>query len=360
MRGLTRTMAGVTMQNVHYDSIIHLKNTAAEGVTQGDVYVQLAQKVTKTTKTGKPYLELTFADASDNMTIKVWDNAPWNAACQALQEGVNVAVTAVWTSTQYGMEAADMDYRPLSAEEEEALLCGGEELRAAQEEAWTQIAGYIEGMKDPRLKALCHALTVTHEARFRRAAAARGMHHARRGGLVEHTAGVMRAADAICGAYPHINRDLVLAGALFHDCGKMWETGCSEQGFGVEYSEMGELLGHISVRIEVVNKLWQTICTAELRAEWKTLQPASEQVRLHLLHLIASHHGVLEYGSPVVPKTPEALVLHHADNIDAKLEMFRAAYETSTQLAPTIRQRKYGLEGNAVLPLPVFNGAEMK
>ena len=214
-------------QNLHYDSIIHLKNTAAEGVIQGDVYVQLAQKVTKTTKTGKPYLELTFADASDNMAIKVWDNAPWNAAYQALQEGVNVAVTAVWTSTQYGMEAVDMDYRPLSTEEEEALLCGGVELRAAQEEAWQQIAGYIESMRDPRLKALCHALTVTHEARFRRAAAARGMHHARRGGLVEHTAGVMRAADAICGAYPHINRDLVLAGATF--ClGKLMFSGSEE------------------------------------------------------------------------------------------------------------------------------------
>ena len=79
---------------------------------------------------------------------------------------------------------------------------------------------------------------------------------------------------------------------------------------------------------------------------------------MHLLHLIASHHGVLEYGSPVVPKTPEAMVLHHADNIDAKLEMFRSAYETSEQLAPSVRRRKFGLEGNVVTPLPAFAPAE--
>lgn len=339
---------------VLYDSIIHLKNIAAEGATQGSIAIQLTKKITKTTKTGKPFLELTFADAHDSMTIKVWDNEYWHAACMALQEGMAVSVTANWSSGQYGMEAKELEYRPLSAEEEESLLNGGEELVAKQTEAWESILQLIDSMQDPRLRALSQALVSTHEQRFRRAAAARAMHHARRGGLVEHTAGVMRAANAICSAYPQANRDLVLAGALFHDCGKMWETGCAEHGFSVEYSDMGELLGHISVGIEVVNKLWQTICTAEQRAEWKTLTPPTEQVRLHLLHLIASHHGTLEFGSPVVPKTPEALLLHHADNIDAKMEMFQCAYETSPALSPTIRQRKFGLEGNAVSPLTAY------
>ena len=343
---------------MHYDTISQLKNAAAEGMSQGSVFVQLTQKLTKTTKTGKPYLELVFADASDTMAIKVWDNAPWNAACRAMQEGSTMAVTANWQSSAYGMEAAEMDFRPLSAEEEEALLSGGAELAERHAGDWQCILDFVAGMQDPRLAALCRALTETYEARFRRAAAARGMHHARRGGLAEHTAGVMRAAASICAAYPQVNRDLVLAGALFHDCGKMWETGCPEQGFGVEYNEMGELLGHISIGIEIVNSLWKNICTPEKRAEWKTLKPATEQVRLHLLHLIASHHGVLEYGSPVVPKTPEALVLHHADNIDAKMEMFRSAYETSPALAPTIRERKFGLGGNAVLPLAAYTSEE--
>ena len=341
-----------------FDSISGLRSAAAEGAVQGTVCAQLTQKLDKVTRTGKPYLELTFADATDSISLKVWDNAAWNAACRALQVGANLAVTADWQSSQYGMEAGQMDFRPLSADEESAMLCGGTELAERQAADWQCILDFIEGMKDPRLSALCRALTTTYEARFRRAAAARGMHHARRGGLVEHTAGVMRAAAAICSAYPQVNRDLVLAGALFHDCGKMWETGCPEQGFGVEYTEMGELMGHISVGIEVVNSLWKSVCTPEQRAEWKGLHPASEQVRLHLLHLIASHHGVLEFGSPVVPKTPEALVLHHADNIDAKMEMFRCAYETSVALSPTIREKKYGLGGNAVLPLAHFTPEE--
>ncbi len=348
------------MLAVHYDSISQLKSAAAEQGAQGDLFAQLTQKLTKTTKTGKPYLELTFADATDSMTIKVWDNAPWNAACRALSEGASVAVTADWQCSQYGMEAAQMEFRALAPQEEAALLSGGAEFAAKHEEDWQTIAQLIESMADPRLQALSRALLSVHEGRFRRAAAARGMHHARRGGLVEHTAGVMRAADSICAAYPQVNRDLVLAGALFHDCGKMWETCCPEDGFGVEYSEMGELMGHISLGIEIVNGLWKNICTPEQRNEWKSLKPGSEQVRLHLLHLIASHHGVLEYGSPVVPKTPEALVLHHADNIDAKMEMFRCAYETSTPLATNIRERKFGLGGNVVLPLPAFCSNENK
>ncbi len=355
---LTSAPERVRIRIVQYDSISQLKMAAAESATLGTVCVQLAHKLTKVTKTGKPYLELTFADASDSLVIKVWDNAPWNAVCQAMQEGSTMAVTADWQSSQYGMEAGQMDFRELSPQEEEAMFSGGAELAERHANDWQCILGYIAEMKDPRLAALCRALAEVHEGRFRRAAAARGMHHARRGGLVEHTAGVMRAAASICAAYPKVNRDLVLAGALFHDCGKMWETGCAEQGFGVEYNEMGELLGHISLGIEIVNSLWKNICTPEQRAAWKALSPATEQVRLHLLHLIASHHGVLEYGSPVVPKTPEALVLHHADNIDAKMEMFRSAYETSVALAPTIREKKYGLGGNAVLPLAHFDAED--
>ena len=92
--------------------------------------------------------------------------------------------------------------------------------------------------------------------------------------------------------------------------------------------------------------------TAEHKAAWKTLKPASEQVRLHLLHLVASHHGLLEYGSPVLPKVPEALVLHHADNVDAKMEMFRATYEGAAMLSERVVQRKSPMQSNVVLPLP--------
>lgn len=106
------------------------------------------------------------------------------------------------------------------------------------------------------------------------------------------------------------------------------------------YSEAGELLGHIPLGIELVNNLWKRIMSLPEADSWKTLDPPSPDVRMHLLHLIASHHGELAFGSPVFPKTPEAVALHYIDNLDAKLEMFRGAYETSEALAPRVLQRK--------------------
>jgi 3'-5' exoribonuclease len=154
-----------------------------------------------------------------------------------------------------------------------------------------------------------------------------------------------------------LNRDLLLAGVLFHDCGKLWENGLPADGFQMPFDERGELLGHISIGIEVVNHLWRRLVGSESGAGWNTLEPASEDVRLHLLHLIAAHHGELQFGSPVPPKTPEAWALHYVDNLDAKLEMMRAGYERAEPLADRIRQRVWPLPGNLVTPLRVFEGA---
>ena len=114
------------------------------------------------------------------------------------------------------------------------------------------------------------------------------------------------------------------------------------------------MLGHISLGIEVINRLWAYVYTDERKQAWAELSPPSEQVRMHLLHLVAAHHGSLEFGSPVVPKTPEAYALNHADDMDAKMEMFRGAYETSPLLANRIRQRKAPLPGNVLEPLPAY------
>ncbi len=338
-----------------FDSITQLNAEASAGMVQGTILAQVARKTEKTTKTGKPYLEVQFSDVAATVTLKAWDNAPHHPAFRALAEGDGVALTARWQLGEFGMDAADIDLRPLSPGEEDTLLAGGTELCHRQQADWQSVSELVGSLTDPRLAALCRSFLEAFEARFRRAAAARGYHHARRGGLVEHTAGVMRVAAALCTAYPQLNRDLLLAGALFHDCGKMWENPYPDKGLTMPYTDAGELLGHITLGIEVINKLWGALMTPERREEWAALTPASEQVRLHLLHLIASHHGELEYGSPVVPKTPEALALNHADNMDAKMEMFRGAYETSPALAAHIRQRKAPLPGNVVTPLPHFS-----
>jgi 3'-5' exoribonuclease len=172
---------------------------------------------------------------------------------------------------------------------------------------------------------------------------------------VEHVAQMMRCAVALAGLYPQLNRDLMIAGVLFHDCGKLWENVYAESGFTMPYNLTAEMLGHIPLGLELVNKLWRDLLEDPAAAEWTALEPASEIVRLHLLHLIAAHHGSLEFGSPVLPKTPEAVALHHVDNIDAKLEMFRRGYASSKELAPGIFEKFSPWPVNIVAPLPAVH-----
>ena len=112
-------------------------------------------------------------------------------------------------------------------------------------------------------------------------------------------------------------------------------------------------MGHISIGLELVNSLWRKILT-ENGDGWKNLTPASEDVRLHLLHLIGAHHGEAQFGSPVSPKTPEAMALHYIDNLDARLEMFAAGYTTAKPLAARIFDRVRPLPANLVAPLEKF------
>jgi 3'-5' exoribonuclease len=112
--------------------------------------------------------------------------------------------------------------------------------------------------------------------------------------------------------------------------------------------------------LELVNTLWRKILAQESAKDWSELTPASEDCRLHLLHLIASHHGEMELGSPVYPKTPEAMALHYIDNLDARLEMFFAGYTTAKPLAERIYDRVRPLPGNLVKPLEKFEQAAGK
>src|SRR6266511_3648272 len=174
-------------------------------------------------------------------------------------------------------------------------------LRTKQASDWEFILQSIGTIADPRLRALSEIFVNKWGDRFRRAAAARKYHHARRGGLVEHTAQMMRIARAIA----------------------------------------------------PLNSQWQKLA-AENADVWKGYRPPSEDVRIHLLHLIGSHHGDKQLGSPVDPKTPEAMALHYIDNLDARLEMFAAGYTTAKPLAPRIFDRVRPLPGNLVKSLEKF------
>src|SRR5437773_1432543 len=318
------------------------------------VHVQVQSATAKTQREGKPYCELVLADACDRMKLRVWSDHPAYKTCSGLTPESFFELTGEFRQhSQYGLEADKWMVRPLSDQETKELLEGPADLRAKQATDWEFIVQSIGAILDPRLRALTQMFVNEWGDRFHRAAAARKYHHARRGGLVEHTAQMMRVAKEITSVYPQLNLDLLIAGILFHDSGKLWENQFSEKGFVMDYDELGELVGHISIGLELVNSVWRKL-SAENADSWKTHSPPSEDVRLHLLHLIGSHHGQKELGSPVEPKPPEAMALHYIDNLDSKLEMFAAGYATAQPLAPRIFDRVRPLPGNLVKSLEKF------
>src|SRR5437868_3032841 len=292
-------------------TLSEIRRAAQNGAVTARVHVQVENAAPRLTREQQPYCELVLADACDRMTLRVWSDHPAYKACSALTTENFVELAGEFhRHSQYGLEARKWTVRPLIDQEKTELLQGPADLRAKQGADREFITQTIQTIADPRLRALCDAFLNDWGDRFGRTAAARNYHHARRGGLVEHTAQMMRVAKGIVPLYPELNLDLLLGGILFHDCGKLWENQMPENGFNMSYDERGELMGHISIGLELVNSLWRKILSENADA-WQDLVPASEDVRLHLLHLIGAHHGEPEFGSPVSPKTPEAMALHY-------------------------------------------------
>ncbi len=335
-------------------TLSEIRRAAQSGAVEARVHVQVEAVAAKTTREQQPYCELSLADACDRMTLRVWSDHPAYKTCSALGGEEFVELTGEFHQhSHYGLEARKWTVRPLTEQERDELLQGPAALRAKQTKDFEFVSQTVKTIGDPRLRKLSETFLEEWGERFRRTAAARNYHHARRGGLVEHTAQMMRTAKAIAPLYPELNVDLLIAGILFHDCGKLWENQLPEKGFVMGYDERGELMGHISIGLELVNSLWRKL-SAENSDAWKNLQPASEDVRLHLLHLIGAHHGEMQFGSPVNPKTPEAMALHYIDNLDARLEMFFAGYLTAKPLTDRIFDRVRPLPGNLVKALEKF------
>ena len=349
------TALDTALASVDTHSISSLKHAATNARVEARVPAQIESLARKETRDGKPFFELTLADAEAKLTLRAWSDSPAFSLCERLSAGEFIAVTGEFAhSAAYGVESKRWSCAPLPESERATLLAGPPELRERQNADFDYILGIAAGLVDPRLRALADLYLAEYGDRFRRTAAARQNHHARRGGLVEHVAQMMRSADAIAGVYPALNRDLLLTAVLFHDAGKLWENSLPADGFVMSFDERGEMLGHITIGIELVNALWRKLLANPDAASWSGLQPASEDARLHLLHLIAAHHGELQFGSPIVPKTPEAWALHYVDNLDAKFEMFAVGYANARHLAPRIQERVWPLPGHLVAPLPRF------
>jgi 3'-5' exoribonuclease len=187
------------------------------------------------------------------------------------------------------------------------------------DELWQTLEAFVETFQNPYLRTLVQAFMADPEIaeRYRNAPAAKSLHHAYIGGLLDHVVSLFRSCDLICRNYPQVNRDLLLTGAFLHDIGKIYELTYNRS---FSYSTRGQLLGHMIIELEMLQaKIAQV---AEFPADLKTL----------IEHLIISHHGQYEFGSPKLPMFPEALMLHYLDDLDSKMESMRAHFERDRDL----------------------------
>jgi 3'-5' exoribonuclease len=174
-----------------------------------------------------------------------------------------------------------------------------------------QLREILYRISNMHLKALCDAVLMDEPLVNKLMAAPAGIknHHAYHGGLLEHIVTLMQVSERILPFYPVVDHDILIVGLLLHDLGKVDELTYDRT---YAYSDEGQLIGHLVMGVEML--------TAKIQeAEKLTDEPFPTELKLRLKHIIVSHHGTLEFGSPKVPMTPEALFLHHVDNLDAKM-----------------------------------------
>lgn len=265
----------------------------------------------KTTKTNSQYLALTFSDQSGELSGNLWDATAEQVA--AFQPGVVVELTGKRSSYQ-GRPQVEIQALALAPEKRpEDFVPQAPESVADMKDA---LRPFFTAIQEPTWHQIVVALVAQHGEKFFTSPAAKTNHHAFAGGLAYHTLSILRLAEAVCDLYPALNRELLYAGAILHDLGKTLEL---SGAVATRYTLAGQLVGHISLLDgEIV-----ATCQAQ------QLDPNSEAVVL-LRHLILSHHGLLEYGSPVRPQVREAEVLHQLDELDASLLMMDTALAKTT------------------------------
>jgi 3'-5' exoribonuclease len=257
------------------------------------------------TRSDAPFLKLQLTDCYGRVEARMWDGV--EAVLDLLRPGMYVGVRGRIERYQEERQLRIEEIAPLRVDLDDLVLFLPRSARGA-ERMDAELGAAIASVADDGLRALLHSLlgagTDTGHA-FRLAPAAKQNHHAYLGGLLEHTLSVVRVCDLLAGHYgAAIDRDLLITGALLHDLGKVREIGARA---GFPYTDEGKLLGHILIGLQMVNDAAATL-------------PSLHSSRLLLLqHLIASHQGRYEWQSPREPRTIEALLLHYADDLDAKL-----------------------------------------
>jgi 3'-5' exoribonuclease len=277
------------------------------------------------TKGGAPYLAVTLADRTGEMEGRVWDEA--ERFDQAFERGAYVEVDG-FASIYGGRIQLKVDgIRPVAREEvnpRDFLPV----TRFDVDLMWKELRTLVDGVGDPLIRALLISFVDDPAIGplLRQAPAAKNVHHPFVGGLLEHTLSVMQLAHRIADHYPRANRDLLVAGALLHDLGKTREL-TVDQGF--DYTTEGRLVGHLLITIQWIH---------EKAAQIPGFPP---ELEMHLTHLVAAHHGELEHGSPKVPHTLEAMLVHALDELDSRVQSWTMIMDRDAGEEWTSFQRLY-------------------
>ena len=259
-------------------------------------------------RNGQLYLQVELADKSGMITGRLWNAS--DEDYDAFEDGDYVRVeghTQLYSGALQLIVTAIARADPRTVDEREFQVLTANDLARLEEE----LATILGTLRSPPLKALADEILADAAlvTAFKRTPAGVKHHHAYAGGLLDHVVNLLRLADRVAPLYPELDRDLLLVGVLVHDIGKVRELE-SLQGFS--YSDEGQLLGHVLLGLEIVD--------AKIRGiESRTGQPFDPEAAVRVKHMIASHHGQYEFGSPKLPMTLEAVALHHLDHLDAKM-----------------------------------------
>ncbi|RLB95757.1 MAG: HD family phosphohydrolase [Deltaproteobacteria bacterium] len=292
-----------------------LKKTFVSKIKAGqsvdDVFIARDKRLARK-KDGEAYLTLSLVDRTGQMKAVAWDNV--EAISKAFNSGDYVRVKGSITEYNETLQLVVRDVRPVDPAETDRR----DFLPATERNVDQMLEQLIKIGQTIENKHLSRLLTAFFEDKefvnfFKVAPAAKKMHHAYLGGLLEHTLSIALLIQAVAGHYKGIDKDLLLAGGILHDIGKIYEFSYETH---IDYSDAGRLLNHIVIGIEMLDK------------KIATLRDFPEDLALALKHMIVSHHGTRDFGSPEPPKTLEAIMLYYLDELDAKVTGVRSFMES--------------------------------
>jgi len=282
-------------------------------------FALLSRKERRRDRNGREYLDLELTDASGTMAGKVWADSPALNGVYEAHDFVAVRGTVklyrdqLQVSLEACRRAMDAD-RKVGFDESKLIPSTKEDIG----ELWERLRTVLEeSLEAPHLSELARNALETHGSQLREHPAAKGIHHAYRGGLLEHVTSMAELAVLVCSHYPHIDRELVLIGVLFHDLGKIRELGAMPAN---DYTLEGRLVGHVVIGRDLLKE-----CAA-------SIPDFPPELLLHLEHLVLSHQGKREFASPVEPMTAEAFVLHALDDLDSKLNQLEPLREDPAEM----------------------------